>query len=150
VLRHPLFGNGISSILWSEAMRRGAGHQVLAVTHPHNAYLEALLDMGVIGTLLLCGYFVHVWRGLRGLAKDARLQPMLRGFYQGAAAGLVSMLISDFTDSSLAPRPEQAFLWLAIGMMYGEYARRAAAAHRSRTVKAPAPPPLSAAAQGSA
>jgi O-antigen ligase len=126
VLRHPLFGNGISSILWSEAMRRGAGHQVLAVTHPHNAYLEALLDMGVIGTLLLCGYFVHVWRRLRGLAKDARLEPMLRGFYQGAAAGLVSMLISDFTDSSLAPRPEQAFLWLAIGMMYGEYTRRAA------------------------
>jgi hypothetical protein len=36
------------------------------------------------------------------------------------------MLVSDFTDSSLAPRPEQAFLWLAIGMMYGEFARRAA------------------------
>jgi hypothetical protein len=23
------------------------------------------------------------------------------------------------TDGSLLPRPEQAFLWLAIGMMYG-------------------------------
>jgi hypothetical protein len=37
------------------------------------------------------------------------------------------MLVSDFTDSSLAPRPEQAFLWVAIGMMYGECARRARA-----------------------
>jgi O-antigen ligase len=127
VLRHPLFGNGISSILWSEAMRQGAGSEVLAVTHPHNAYLEALLDMGVVGTALLCAYFLHVWTGLRELSKDPRLEPALRGFFQGAAAGLIGMLVSDFTDSSLAPRPEQAFLWLAIGMMYGEYTRRAAA-----------------------
>jgi O-antigen ligase len=128
VLRHPLFGNGISSILWSEAMRSGAGQQVLAVTHPHNAYLEALLDMGVIGTVMLCAYFVHVFRHLRELSRDPRLEPALRGFFQGAAAGLIGMLVSDFTDSSLAPRPEQAFLWLAIGMMYGECARRAAVA----------------------
>ena len=132
VLRHPLFGNGISSILWSEAMRSGAGQQVLAVTHPHNAYLEALLDMGLIGTVMLCAYFVHVLRLLRELARDPRLEPALRGFFQGAAAGLIGMLVSDFTDSSLAPRPEQAFLWLAIGMMYGECARRAAAAARPR------------------
>ncbi len=127
VVRHPLFGNGISSILWSEAMRRGAGQGVIPATHPHNAYLEALLDMGVIGTLLLCAYFVHVFRGLRELSKHPGLEPALRGFFQGAAAGLIGMLVSDFTDSSLAPRPEQAFLWLAIGMMYGECARRARA-----------------------
>jgi O-antigen ligase len=126
VLKHPLFGNGIHSILWSEPMRQNAGHQVLAVTHPHNAYLEALLDMGVVGTALLCAYFVHLWMRLRQLAKDPRLEPALRGFFQGAAAGLIGMLVSDFTDSSLSPRPEQAFLWLAIGMMYGVYARRAA------------------------
>ena len=126
VLLHPFFGNGISSILWSDAMRHGAGSGVLAVTHPHNAYLEALLDMGVVGTALLCAYFVHVWRGLRNVEKDPRLEPALRGFFQGAAAALLGMLVSDFTDSSLAPRPEQAFLWLAIGMMYGENRRRAA------------------------
>lgn len=127
VLRHPLFGNGISAILWSDAMRRGAGQGVIPATHPHNAYLEALLDMGVIGTLLLCAYFAHVFRGLRELARHPGLEPALRGFFLGAAAGLVGMLVSDFTDSSLAPRPEQAFLWLAIGMMYGECARRARA-----------------------
>jgi O-antigen ligase len=127
VLQHPLFGNGISAILWSDAMRRGAAQGVIPATHPHNAYLEALLDMGIVGTVLLCAYFVHVFRGLRELSKDPRLEPALRGFFLGAAAGLIGMLVSDFTDSSLAPRPEQAFLWLAIGMMYGEYARRARA-----------------------
>jgi O-antigen ligase len=158
VLRHPLFGNGISSILWSDAMRRGVGEQVLAVTHPHNAYLEALLDMGVVGTLLLCGYFVHIYRRLRSLAKQPGVEPLLRGIYLGAAAGLVGMLVSDFTDSSLTPRPEQAFLWLAIGIMYGDYARRAAAVERPLRARPPlrmpgvraAPRPVPAASQDAA
>ena len=124
VLRHPVFGNGIGSILWSDAMRSGAGHMVLVVTHPHNAYLQAALDMGITGLVLLGAYFAHVWRGLRTLAKDPGVAPALRGFYQGAAAGLASMLVANFTDSSLTPRPEQAFLWLAIGVMYGYQARR--------------------------
>jgi O-antigen ligase len=128
VLSHPLFGNGIGSILWSEAMRRGAGFMTLTVTHPHNAYLQAALDMGLTGLVLLCAYFAHAWQGLRTLANDPDIAPELRGFFQGAAAGLVGMLISDFTDSSLTPRPEQAFLWLAIGMMYGYRARPTAAA----------------------
>jgi O-antigen ligase len=100
---------------------------VLVVTHPHNAYLQAALDMGISGLVLLCAYFVHVWKGLRTLAKDPGVAPALRGFYQGAAAGLAGLLVANFTDSSLTPRPEQAFLWLAIGMMYGYEARRAAA-----------------------
>jgi O-antigen ligase len=128
VVRHPLFGNGIGSMLWSDAMRSGAGQMVLVVTHPHNAYLQAALDMGIVGLVLLCAYFAHVWKGLRTLAKDPDMAPELRGFFQGAAVGLAGLLVANFTDSSLTPRPEQAFLWLAIGMMYGYRARQAAAA----------------------
>jgi O-antigen ligase len=120
--KNPIFGNGLSSILWSEPMRRGAGTMILAVGHPHNAYLGALLDMGIVGLLLLCAYFVHVWRGFRALSLEPALSPTLRGFYAGAVAGLASLLISYATDSSLTPGPEQAFLWLAIGMMYGQRA----------------------------
>jgi O-antigen ligase len=120
--RSPIYGHGLGSILWSEAMRRGAGVTMLAVGHPHNAYLQALLDMGIAGLILLCAYFVHVWKGFRALSVDPALSPTLRGFYLGAAAGLASLLISYVTDSSLRPGPEQSFLWLAIGMMYGQRA----------------------------
>ena len=123
LLRSPVYGNGIGSILWSDAMRRGAGVSILMVTHPHNAYLQALLDMGLAGLLLLGAFFVHVWKRFRALSIDAALSPELRGFYQGAAAGLASFLIAGMSDSSLTPVPEQAFLWLAIGMMYGQRAR---------------------------
>jgi O-antigen ligase len=120
--KSPIFGHGLGSILWSEPMRRGAGTTILAVGHPHNAYLGALLDMGIVGLVLLCAYFAHVWKGFRALTVDPALNPTLQGFYAGAAAGLASLLISYVTDSSLTPGPEQSFLWLAIGMMYGQRA----------------------------
>jgi len=120
--KSPIFGHGLGSILWSEPMRRGAGVTILPVGHPHNAYLGALLDMGIAGLILLCAYFAHVWKGLRALSVDPALSSTLQGFYAGAAAGMASLLISYITDSSLTPGPEQAFLWLAIGMMYGQRA----------------------------
>jgi len=131
VPRSPIYGNGLGSILWSDAMRKGAGVTILAVGHPHNAYLQALLDMGVAGLIFVCAYFAHVGKGFRALSADPALSPILRGFYLGAAAGLVSLLIAYLADSSLLPRPEQAFLWLAIGMMYGQRAK--APAHKPGT-----------------
>jgi len=128
VLRSPFYGSGLGSILWSDAMRQAGTGGVIGATHPHNAYLETLLDMGLIGLALVCAYFAHVWRGFRALAADPELSPALRGFFQGAAAGLVAFLVSGITDSSLAPRTEQCFLWLAIGLLHGLRARRRAAA----------------------
>ena len=120
VLKSPFWGHGHMSLLWSEPMRAGGGSSVLLVAHPHNAYLGALLDMGIAGLILLCAYFVHAWRGFRAVAADPGVSPPLRGFYQGAAVGLVSLLIMAVADGALTPRPEQVFLWLAIGMMYGQ------------------------------
>jgi hypothetical protein len=126
ILRSPVYGNGLGSILWSEAMHRADGVTTLSVGHPHNAYLEAVLDMGIAGLIIVCAYFAHVWKGFRALSVDPALSPALRGFYLGATAGLASFLIAAITDSSLRPVPEQVFLWLAIGMMYGQRARKPA------------------------
>lgn len=123
VLKSPLWGHGLLSTTWSYPMETEA---MLLVTHPHNAYLEALLDMGVIGLGLVAAYFWHVWKGFRSLGSNAYLSPALRGFYQGAAAGLICFLVTGMAGSSLRPVPEFAFLWLAIGMMYGQLARRPA------------------------
>lgn len=120
VLKSPLYGSGLSSILWCETMHKAGGTAVIPATHPHNAYLKTLMDMGVLGLTLLCAYYYGVWKRFRALAEDVELSPILRGFYEGAAAGLISFLIAALTDSALTPKPEEAFLWLAIGMMYGQ------------------------------
>lgn len=114
--RSPIIGNGLDSIVWSDAMRMGT---ILTVAHPHNAYLQALMDMGVVGLVLLLAYFVHVWRGFDRLSRDGEVAPVLRGFFAGAKAGLVSLLLAAVVGGSLLPGVEQNFLWIAIGMMYG-------------------------------
>jgi O-antigen ligase len=127
VLRSPFYGNGLGSILWSEAMRAGGGVSMPSATHPHNAFLEAALDLGLVGMALVCAFYAHLWRRLRALGADAGLGAQERGFYQGAAAALAALLVCGLTDGSLAPRAEQVFLWFAVGMMYGRAARRAGA-----------------------
>jgi O-antigen ligase len=120
-LNSPLWGNGLSSIMWSYAMETGA---MLTVGHPHNAYLEALLDTGLLGLGLMLAFFWHVWQGFRKLGSNAYLSPELRGFFQGATAALAAFLVTGMAGSSLRPTAEAMYLWLAIGMMYGISARR--------------------------
>ncbi len=126
VLRSPIYGSGLSSILWSDGMRAADEVTIKGVGHPHNAFLEIVLDMGITGLILVGAYFLHLWKGFRALSVDLSLSSTLRGFYLGAAAGMVSFLIAAVADSSLTPKTEQAFLWLAIGMMYGQIARKSA------------------------
>jgi len=125
----PFFGHGLQSVLWAPAMRMG---EMFEVTHPHSAYLGALLDFGVVGALLLIVFWFTVWKGFRKLAKDQELPPHERGFFEGAAASLVAFMAAGFVGSSLTPVPEQAFLWLAVGMMFGVHAKRQLAQDAAR------------------
>lgn len=120
LLKSPLWGNGLASTLWSDATRSG---RIPLVGHPHNAYLATLLDMGVLGLVLLGAFYVHVWKGFRAMRADVTLSRTQRGFFTGAAVGLAVFLVAGFTGSSLTPAPEQFYLWLAIGMMYGQIGR---------------------------
>lgn len=116
VWHSPIWGHGLASTIWSEAVRSG---RVEPVGHPHNAFLATLLDMGVVGLLLLGAYFAQVRKDLRRLAADPTLSPTLRGFFGGGAVALAVFLIQGFSGSTLSPAPEQFYLWCAIGMMYG-------------------------------
>jgi len=131
-LRSPIYGNGLGSILWSDAMRTRVGVSIPGVAQAHNAYLEIVLDMGIVGLIFVCAYFVHVFKGFYALGVDPVLGPSLRGFYRGAAAGLASFLVAGIAGGYLTPRPEQIFLWLAIGMMYGQRARKTGDLNASR------------------
>lgn len=125
----PIWGHGLQSLLWSPAMRSG---HMMQVTHPHSAWLQAVIDTGFIGlTLILAFWIGHVWRGFRKLAHDPALDPEIGGFFEGAAAGLLGFVIANVAGSSFFPVPEQSFLWLAVGMMYGLRLRARAAAGKA-------------------
>jgi len=119
----PLWGSGLDSIMWSHAMTSGS---MLFVGHAHNAYLQAILDMGLIGLALVLAFYWHVWKGFRALGSNAYLSPVMRGFFQGACAALIAFAVAGMTGGSLRPQPENVGLWMAIGMMYGLLARKPA------------------------
>jgi hypothetical protein len=121
--KSPLWGNGLNSILWSFPM---VNEGMTRAGHPHNAYLEALLDMGIVGFALLMAYYVHVWKGFRALCSRPGLNDELRGLFQGASAALIAFSVTCMVGSSLRPEPESAYLWIAIGLMYGLRGRRPA------------------------
>jgi len=125
----PLFGHGLQSVLWAPAMRMG---EMMEVTHPHSAYLGALIDFGLVGAILVLGFWFTVWKGFRKLAKDKELEPHQQGFFEGAAASLVAFAAAGFVGSSFTPVPEQSFLWLAIGMMFGVTSKRRIEKDRAR------------------
>ncbi len=116
VLKTPPWGSGLGSILWTRAMRM---EEMFFVAHPHNAYLQVYMDLGIIGTVLVVAFWILTLRGFWRLAGDDRLVPEMQGFFEGAAIGLVSFLITGIAGSSLLPVPEQGYLWLAVGLMYG-------------------------------
>jgi hypothetical protein len=122
-LKSPLWGQGLDSIMWSDNLAIGAMEMA---GHPHNAYLQAVLDMGVIGLVLLLAYYVHVWKGFRALGSNPYLTPAMRGFFQGACAALVAFAAACMTGGSLRPQPDNVLLWIAIGIMYGLLARKPA------------------------
>ena len=121
LFKAPLWGNGLGFTTWSPPMLAGAMN---VAGHPHNAYMEAVLDMGAIGLALLIAFYFHVWKTLRKLGSNPFLSPEMRALFQGGTAALICCLITGMSGSSLRPESEFAYLWVAIGLMYGMRSRK--------------------------
>lgn len=129
VFDKPFFGHGLQSVLWAPAMRLG---EMMEVTHPHSAWLGLVMDTGIIGAILVLGFWFTVWKAFRQLAKDSTLAPHQQGFFEGAAVALLAFVVAGFVGSSFLPVPEQSFLWLAVGLMFGIKSRRLMDADKAR------------------
>jgi len=116
VLTTPPWGHGLGSVMWAKAMRFD---EMFVVTHPHSAYIQLYMDLGVIGFVLVFGFWIYMLLSFWRLVRDERLRPEMQGFFEGAAVGLVSFLVTGIAGSSFLPAPEQCYLWLALGMMWG-------------------------------
>jgi O-antigen ligase len=84
--------------------------------HPHNAYLEMLLDNGWVGLLLVVPfYLVILARSLSLFARSAIPLHMVAG---GVASALVlALLIASFGSQTFYPREGSIGMWCAIGLM---------------------------------
>ena len=121
VLSSPLYGRGMQSTLLSDAVTRG----LYLSDHPHNMYLQLLLDVGLLGLAMVLYYFYVVLRKMRELSRDEGIEPRLRAFFAGSFASFSAVLVISFTGYDWFPMHEQAFLWFSVGLVFAYWNRSA-------------------------
>lgn len=120
VARHPILGDGTSSILWSTPARQG----LIVEGHPHNAYLRLIKDHGVVGIPLIIFFYVQVWRLFRRLARDESQTPLVRAYFNGMTVALVAFSVQCLSGTRLIFELLHVFYWLAIAIGLGLEARK--------------------------
>lgn len=115
ILRSPIIGRGLLSTQWSAAAKDGRYHG----THPHSLYLEVLMDLGFVGAVCIALFYVYIWKLFGKLAEDIRLVGATRGYFLGAKAGLLGMLVYGFSNGHYYPAHEQLFFWISVGLALG-------------------------------
>jgi len=116
-----LFGYGQYGFLRSgtAAEYEAAGVEE-AVDHPHNAYLEMLLDGGVLGfALVMPLYGILLWYGLK-LFRD-KTDPLNSAVGALSVALFMGLMLGSIGGQTLYPREGVAGMWAAAGLMLRRY-----------------------------
>jgi len=111
----PVFGHGglamqrtgLSTFLYRELGE--------AFGHPHNAYLEMLLDNGWVGLLLVLPFYLVVLARSVTLFLDSR-SPVFVAAGGAAAALLLALLFASLGSQTFYPREGAVGMWCAIGL----------------------------------
>lgn len=119
VMHNPVLGSGVGSVLWSDTVKRG----ILPLSHAHNIYLNALLDMGAVGLVLLLAFYRKVFIHFKRLASLSSLPGVYRGAFLGGSVAFATFLVTGFADNRYIPSQEQLYLWLLYGAGLGVAAR---------------------------
>lgn len=101
-----IFGSGRFSVIFASQVERG---------HPHNMYLEALLDTGVVGLLFFCGtYGILMKRIKKGIEHEEDYQ--LKIVLKAVLISIVAFLISGLTGRHFFPDLSNSLLWVTAAL----------------------------------
>jgi O-antigen ligase len=112
--------------------------------HPHNMYLEMLLDNGIVGFLLVVPFFLLILRKSFSLFRDKtdRLCEAVGGM---GCALVLALLIAGMGSQTFYPREGALGIWAAIGITLRVWVERARTLETGRPLfDEPSPEPESA------
>jgi O-antigen ligase len=106
---------GLSRMLWEKYGE--------SFPHPHNAYLEMLLDNGGVGFLLVLPFYVVIlWHGI-SLFRDSR-SPVFVSAGGVAIALVLAFLVASIGSQTFYPREGSVGMWCSIGILLRVYVER--------------------------
>lgn len=118
IKKAPILGDGRKTFSRHNMQERlGDATGDYQFPHPHNAYLEFMLDNGIVGLLLIAPfYFLVIKHALRlFLVRDDPLCAALGG---ACIALVASLLISAFGSMSFYPVDDVVGMWGTIGLVF--------------------------------
>lgn len=106
-----LVGQGRFSVRISDSYKRG---NILAVGHPHNMYLEVILDSGILGFVVFFGAFgAIVYKIFNSLRTIEDLD--LKEYQYAAVTSILAFLLSGLVGRSFFPQLPNAYIWIILG-----------------------------------
>ncbi len=131
----PVFGygrqamrrTGLSTFLWIEFNE--------GFPHPHNAYLEMLLDNGWVGMVLVLPFYFVILFNAGRLFLDSR-SPVFLAIGGATLALVTALLVASVGSQTFYPREGAVGLWCAIGLTFRVALERKRALQRG-TLTAP-------------
>ncbi len=132
----PVFGygrlgmktTGLQDFLWTE-LREG-------FPHPHNAYLEMLLDNGFVGLVLVLPFYLVVVAKGFSVFRDAR-SPVFPAAGGVMISLVLALLVAALGSQTFYPREGSVGMWCAIGLLLRVERERARALASGAPVLAP-------------
>lgn len=123
IAKSPLVGFGQRAMI-----RTGLAGEIQArygesFPHPHNAYLEWMLDNGLVGMAVIVPFYLLILARAIGLLRD-RGHP-LYGVVGGVVCALVlALLVAGMGSQTFYPREGSVGMWCAIGLMMRVWVER--------------------------
>jgi hypothetical protein len=106
-----LFGSGRYAIAYSDSAQNNS---IQFVFHPHNMYLEQLLDIGLVGILVFWATLLAILKKLYRLARQTNNE-LRSSFAKVLLISLLCFFVSGLTGRTLFPELPASYLWLILG-----------------------------------
>jgi O-antigen ligase len=104
-----------------------------AFPHPHQAYLELLIDNGIIGFLLVIPIFIYMlWRSVPILLE--RNDPLVCAIGCAAFSLVMALMVGALGGQTFYPREGSVGMWAAIGLMLRIYVQTLRAEETGETL----------------
>ena len=94
--------------------------EIHAYAHPHNMYLELLLDAGVFSlVIIITFYYVIIRKALIALKNTS--DTFLKENLYACIVSIIAFLISGFANLSFFPQNSNIFVWVVLGLTIATY-----------------------------